>query len=212
MLSSLTGSERVSEKAHLESKRWQLYQQALTLAGEQPVSGVGYGNFEPSYVRSCRSVCKWEVRIPRTDKLYPRPQWSLAVVYRRGHFRLGWHGYNVDSDLNVVLEACHTKRARLLVFLDPIGLAFSDRIPVPAVYGPRLATDRWGLLHDIQGAQCFTFSRPCRSCRAVVVSILWLAIPVFALNNLNTIYWTREINKHLLKTRLWLLKFCCPAL
>ena len=35
----------------------------------------------------------------------------------------------------------------------------------------------------------------CITHRALVLSVFGIALPLFALNNLNSIYWTREINK-----------------
>ena len=196
LLSSLTGSERVSEKAHLESKRWQLYQQALTLAGEQPVSGVGYGNFEPSYVRSAAvAFASGKSEYPALTNFTHVHNGPLQWYIEGGILGLAGMGIMSIAILMLCWKRATPNVLAYLCFLTPLGLHFLTEFPF-----------RQSMVHAwllIVGAYCMTSKVRSVSlspglagpARAVVVSILWLAIPVFALNNLNTIYWTREINK-----------------
>ena len=49
------------------------------------------------------------------------------------------------------------------------------------------------MTHSVRSVSLYGFIAI--SIRAMVLSIFGIALPLFALNNLNSIYWTREVNK-----------------
>ena len=196
MLTLLSGSDRVASKAHLESTRWTLYQQAATLVLEHPIRGVGYGNVEREYVESAAHAYA-------TGQSENRPMSNYTHVHT-GLLQWPLEG-GILGLLGVLLIAFAAARQvghltppialSYMTFMAPLGLHFVTEFPL-----------RQSLMHSwllVAGAYCAsgpgkTWSIPDawrRPARILVVSVLGLGIPIFALNNLNTIYWTREMQK-----------------
>ena len=196
VLTLQSGNDRVASKAHLDSLRWPLYQQAATLALEHPIRGVGYGNVERQYVESAALAYA-------TGQSENHPMSNFTHVHNG---LLQWHlEGGILGLLGVLLialaafrQAVHlTLPAALsyIGFMMPLGLHFLTEYPL-----------RQSLMHSwllVAGAYCATgpyktwvipdaFRRPSR---ILVVSFFGLGIPIFAMNNLNTIYWTREMQK-----------------
>lgn len=196
LLADLAGSERISEKAHFESARWQVYTQSITLAAENPLLGVGYGNVEASYVYSAANA-------------FAAGESKLSALSNFTHVHNGPLQWYLEGGVLGLLGICLLAVAALMMsrqrskplvlayfaFLAPIGLHFLTEFPLR-----QSMAHAWLL---IVGTYCIApagrrISIPTHlaaPARAFVFSLFGIAIPLLAVNNLNSIYWTREINK-----------------
>ena len=195
-LTGLSESGRVAEKAHLESPRWHLYQQALLLARDTPFLGVGYGNFEASYVNSAASAYAAAASDYPAMSNFTHVHNGPLQWYLEGGI-LGLAGVFMLAIAATLQCRGHTKSITVayLSFMVPLVLHFLTELPF-----------RQSIVHAwllIAGVYCMTNSvrsvsvhgTIAISIRGLVLSIFGIALPLFALNNLNSIYWTREINK-----------------
>jgi len=196
LLTYSTENDRIIEKAQLESPRWPLYQQALRLANENLLQGVGYGNFEQAYVESAsRNFAQGVSQYPAMSNFSYVHNGLLQWLIEGGVLALAGV-FLVITSVTMHLKglAPETKMA-FAAFLAPVGLHFMTEFPLR-----QSVIHAWLILVAIyctyQDRRRFELPyRTLALIRSTAIALFALIIPLYCLNNLNTLFWLREIQK-----------------
>jgi O-antigen polymerase len=196
LLSYSTENTRIIEKAQLESARWPLYQQALRLANENLMQGVGYGNFEQAYVESAsRNFAQGVSQYPAMSNFSYVHNGLLQWLIEGGVLALAGVLLVITSVTMHLKGLAPESKMAFAAFLAPVGLHFMTEFPLR-----QSVIHAWLLLAGIyctsQDRRRFELPYRTRSLiRSTAVTLFALIIPLYCLNNLNTVFWLREIQK-----------------
>ena len=197
LLTSVTENNRVANKAHWESPRWPLLEQSVRLAGENLLQGVGYGNFQRAYVESAaRNFANGNINQPAMSN------------FRHAHNGLlQWQiegGLLAMAGLLIISAAVGLQllglpqpiRLAYLAFILPVGLHFMTEYPLrqSVIHG-------WLLVVGVYLGRSdrITLKIPAKTIGPYLTAIILLCgfiVPIYCVNNLNSIYWLREIQNN----------------
>jgi len=191
-----TMHEGVYAETNAEWPSRQLGQQALVLAGKTPFLGVGYGNFETAYVtNAANAYAAGESPYPALSNVTHIHSSPLQWYVEGGV--LGLAGLSILALAGILQCRGRAKAlvAAYLAFMAPLMVHFFAEMPSKQsmMHCWLLIAGFYCMTHPVRSASLYGFIAT--PLRALVLSVFGIALPLFALNNLNSIYWTREIMK-----------------